>query len=1620
MTHEEIVNAGGIVDSKAKLKEESRVASVSARGYRHKALGSDVIVCLCSEQLAPGVDLEMEFLGFEKPESTELVGKQKRQALGFPGWALIHDPKHAGYALEVVKEFKKEARRAKSKPGHAKTAIDAIAAKLDGSVPHFLPTFYEEAGRAFYEGGAVNYAAQCFGKARDAERVHALEVDEERRRDAFVEFALMGAITIKSITAYAKDLANDYEPAEAYEHFVTLAVKRTLGGMPPWASMPKDLRRLMKAAKLAPAEEEERVLLEIIEAPSLRKAPAEFWKQYEKPLIKIAQDNESIRGALLALIPDLGSCEAYQRWLLMLEKCGALEALWTNDVPEKAKVPSRAKWFSRWIAQIASGWNSNQIPERTFELLRQMTPLLLEEKQPLNLSAGWRGMSVDLCELCVERGIALLPAKRDRHDHDDGWTLDFAHWAKYAEQPGYGCDPIHIAADVRFGEALKGAIESNIGDEPFDTVARGKAGLQNAKKEWLEAKVEALKDGTLPEVSRVLELLRDKVTIETFSEFPEVYKKLELANFGRALGRTLRAGLIDELGWEPYDKACDELDPDHKTLVFFGAFPYLVITNKTKAIALGPEGRLVEHDLRLPKGGELHALRYCQGQIMVMYRNGRERMAYWTDKPNDTFSIDINWSFDELGGHGVVLPDGGITEGDKAYYAGDRETPKTGSSAVSDGTNFWNYSWGASDYNLREFDPATGKSGRTSMPAFIAAYERDGMRIDQRNSWLLPMPPGATSSVLGSKDGMMGARVRVRDWDSPLAQTVPIYECEFIDGQTWIGGDRRVNADALLTLPGADAPTPMGFSGGYRSMGEISLYESDGIYQIGEAGDGERGYAKGTHTVLGLVWWNLFAFRSEADSLALRKTSDEAAGELLALAQAEIEKSGKAELTTVAAKLEHLENARLAKGVLGLVSVAVQAATRFASYRASVDPELVGTKGAAVSILDEKVKAVLGSVAKCSYGEGNIGQRLGQIANTLRRPMKEEAKLIDHEDSCVSWLELVDSPHVLAYLASCESTPEESRELILLLMNALADVFRSIECEYRVFEGELDDAFEETLSSMQVDSWVDAGVFHLNGNDYVREDSLFLEIAHSGEFKLPKGLTINKAIECHVDADALDGLAEGIRGKKAVPWDPAIGEVLSAKTGLSPVEASLLWLGLPGIETWESNWVPKPVREMLKLRVSQCTAAKEVLKHISHTDRRYLLAAAVPDDVEALWSPLGSGPDDETSPVARVANAWIARMGKKVLIAEEVLIAATKEIESDLGVSVMFGAMATAASSPLLTQVATWSFKVDSDDNSVDFEPSTSENIFNEEVLRALVEYIPWTYHNVPVGDPLRKNLVATMKAVSSTLRNKELILSLGSRYLEEGKKKEDEVVSSFLDALGGKPLKKPSEGRDTGALLAIRGWSTQIEAYFRPAKVGDAAAVEALATSAKLFETWQMSAFEAMRLVLSDGYAAMIAHIEKTEVPEGEYEVNPLHSVPELVTKVGKKFDVDEDAAVLYLQSLALLNPTTKAVRGWNGWTAACYKKAAAQLADRKLLIEAKRSRAGRTFFLPGGWEALKTPHAPTETWKLGMYGITRDKEGLQSVLPRHHMLRPVHEIFAEAWKRVIDGDEPRYEEVK
>ena len=125
------------------------------------------------------------------------------------------------------------------------------------------------------------------------------------------------------------------------------------------------------------------------------------------------------------------------------------------------------------------------------------------------------------------------------------------------------------------------------------------------------------------------------------------------------------------------------------------------------------------------------------------------------------------------------------------------------------------------------------------------------------------------------------------------------------------------------------------------------------------------------------------------------------------------------------------------------------------------------------------------------------------------------------------------------------------------------------------------------------------------------------------------------------------------------------------------------------------------------------------------------------------------------------------------------------------------------------------------------------------------------------------------------------------------------------------------------------------------------------------------------------------------------------------------KAHALDENAATLYLQTLALAEPTKSAVQTWNAWKPTEYKRAVDALVSKKLVVEGKRERAGREIFLPGEWLKAESPNLPWESWKTKHYGIAH------GTLPRHVAPVPLHELFDRVWKRVEAGDIPRLEEV-
>ncbi|MEU9386760.1 hypothetical protein AB0D38_40015, partial [Streptomyces sp. NPDC048279] len=428
-----LLDAGAILPSGTTGREDADV--LTARTYTHPALDDRPVVRLVPGTLGEAEDLALEFLGLAREPEAPEVGQVRRETLGFPAWALVHDPANGHHALALVKDVERLARQAKSRPGNAKEGFEALGERLGRAVPHFLPTFYEQAARVFLQYENTTYAAAFFGKAREAERVHALAVDEERQRAVFLEFAFAGALTVKALKEYVRDLARRLEPGTAWAQFRQLTVERCAAGMPPYASLPQDARGLIRAAGLDRVTEECALVADLLASPAAVRAPASFWNAYRGVLPVLTQSRPEVRVRLLEIMPaGLGREVADDEfWLALLAECGA-DLLLTSDAGADGIDGglNAADWLSRWAQHRKHGAAYSHRSPATLALVERMASRLRASGRPVDLYTGrWQaGADLDLLDLCVAEGVALTAPDADTQVH-----LPLSAWLR-DERPG--------------------------------------------------------------------------------------------------------------------------------------------------------------------------------------------------------------------------------------------------------------------------------------------------------------------------------------------------------------------------------------------------------------------------------------------------------------------------------------------------------------------------------------------------------------------------------------------------------------------------------------------------------------------------------------------------------------------------------------------------------------------------------------------------------------------------------------------------------------------------------------------------------------------------------------------------------------------------------------------------------------------------------------------------------------------------------------------------------------------------------------------------------------------------------------------------------------------------------
>jgi hypothetical protein len=1580
MDPQQILRAGGIAPSSTKESpKDIRCADVDARVFEHPALPGRKVVRLVATPIAPGVDVEMETLGFEKKTVHEGLGKQRYRALGFPGWPLVHDPARAKFALEVMKDFKKAAQQAKSKPGHARDAFAAIGDRLARSVPHFLPSFWEEAGRTFLAEESTSFAAQCFEKARSAEKEHNLQVDEDVRSAVYLEFALGGAVAAKSLAGYAKELAEAYGPKDAYERYLELAIRRVLGGMQPWTGVAKDLRALAKAAKLDVDAEDRRFLAEVLDAPAMVRAPGELWTAYRASIVALAAEKPAIRTRLRHLFPKppSGATGFPAAWLALLEESGALAGV--IDASDSAAEP--AGGAASFIAKLLQFLDrqADALP-----LLEKSAARLIAEGAPVALAPAtqWR------CKLDLDVTERALSLKLPVADPPPAAQFDLSK---------FDLDPVTVEADPRFSGKLLDAVEGVLGNADFEARAKGKVGLGKARSAWLERELDRLGRGALPGLARTTTRLGEKASAQLFAEIPGSNERVEKTDVALALARTLRGGLVAELSWPIFEETLAK----HPGMAIVGAYPYPVLKSSSKAIALSADAVIAEHDLVVPPKAQVHHVVYCDGDLLVPFWAPDQGLrAYWASSPHEPFAVSgyFHWYGDDLP-TSAAIEGVGTTFGHRAIKRGDRDLQPGFRHIVSDGRIVWFGEWEGGRWVLKELDPRTGSGGRASWPKLVeeASARDDGLRITSVG--LAPLPPSVSASPLGSKDGLVGAFAR-----GPKQGEGGKLEVETIDGRRWEGHTTKGPAPvALVNWPGDTVPrallTEHVWTNGRQQV--IRIVGGDGYVAsaIREAAWASRGFP----TVPPLSLWSFLRTRDEKGSLALRALDDDKARRLIEATREE--KDGE-KLTIARAAVKQI----LPEITADPLIEAVAAATFEAVVRGSKIASLVAERrspGAAsapsTTLMDRPVLDAMAMFVASSWSNSPLSEEIVAVGQALI-----EGTPTKYRHSAASWHDWVGRLRGIALLAASTATSEVHRKALVELLQVFrATPFVRDGLKMRRIVGSV--ASSSPVRPLEGPSWVasyDKSRYFFRGAVQGESWSVSgLELSTDGTFRLPPGVTITweYPVETTGDAAWLDAFFGLLAEKGPRPFVQSEVDALATATGLTRPEATLLLNGLPKVSDYSADFLGKELREKLGgLKMPDAKVARDTFRPLERPKLLVVLARSAPADPAQIWGDLSQ----------LGGAAWNGIFGQRAALRAELVIARERDVDPPLAASLVLSALQSPKESKLLA-VRELAFA----DLFAYSNPPPSDS-FRHQTAESFALLIPWMFHSLPVGDPDRARIPALHAAVLEALKDPKLSLPLATGYVEEKHKKQ---LEALVEAIGGKtdPIAIGNErsivARDNGGLVGLTlSNGMQARFGFRPALVDDGHMAHRLAKDSG-FALHRYETLSAVSFLRSPGLAAMVARIAESPVPEGGWEANPDHGSKALVDDVMAKKKLSREAAIHYLQLLALQEPTLKAVITWNGWKTGVYKETCIELAKQKLVVEGKRERASREVFLPGGWEkSAKGKNLPSETWKRAFY-LLPNGSPLSRILP----LRPHHQLFEAAWTRVLSGDAPKFDEV-
>lgn len=1529
-----------------------------------------------------------------------VVGTTVVRAVGFPAWPIITDPDNARHALNLVGDLEWARRVAASRAGDVKKRFDLLTAGLTASAPHFVPTLLEELSRIFADAGNTVYARQYFGRARETERSHNVPVDPDRHRAMFTEFAGAGIVGAREMTAEASaSLERFGDPADALAHVLDIMGALTDAGNGPYAGMARDVRKVAKAAGVGAADADGKLLDVVLTGRGFTRATGGFLTALKKSL-----------PAYLTVHP--GAAEHFannrpgeipvERFLGILDDCGYLRRV--RDTPG----------YPAWLVGIvtADPYGLRSVAPRLQEEIRRTPGIADLPPTALTIPA----LHPALIEELLTAGLDIDLSPESTGGRGEYRRVNIRHW--YQEPVG---DLAAIAAHPVLGPTVlePGDDNTQIREHLGELLAHeGTRTLLAAHVRQL-ATVRATLTGALPTLGFAVDTVFTPLADPRIADLvPDAVEALFGFDAAEELAAALRQGLLVEFTWPEFEDAyararqhAADWVAGHSASTFYGApsdgvwvtptYPDVALIGGEYIEVIGPRG--VIYAGTGPFGGARIRGVYTVGDTgVVVYQDGSTWTTYhWWFGDAAASTAASGYRLPTVGtpipagrllGSGVLVQGGDVpTQGDGTVLdLPDGYLPDGELLTVTDWGDTWRRVDRRTGENLGTVTPDPGAPGGlldrvvSGMVAATGGAGIDGGAgdadlprtdfIDWDSSFILPLPEGFTEVPTGSVDGrQVVLRFRETRYGSTGTVLTPLGiarsdgACDaFVLGRA---------SGVLLALPGGGLVADNGLT-------TVSPVTGAALASSVTA----EGSRHCLHRLPDQLWYALVP-RDPDLSRRLRGAGAGWAQELLDVVHG-MPVPGKRGVPTV--PRDHRYRGEEAFATVAPTAAMRDAVSAFVGAGAegpagTVDP--AGTLTAAVAdvvlsvvVLDRELARLRDLVhAADAPAPAPVGTPADSVATGTAVPTG--AALTEAGAQAIT----------RANYAPGEGQITDTARRLALWVNAGDQGFRDPE--------EDDDG---RYHSFQGDGHLAA---------YMGREKLLLARFSS---------TLTVGVEGEDPGNAVDFLrglvAAGVLGGDwdtvsiALPDDDRLRATLCSQTAG--------WVDL-GAKV-------HPVRRYNNLSVQPGAPLKVMVRR---ADRDRLTVGVLADSARPQDHLTG---DDLLAELDRVVGQGDAT--STVDAAQATQLAGATGL-STATCRMLLGGVRSGQliGTELRKRYGLGVRELDLATNQIDALKWATPGLLPDLVAGSVdgpdpAEGMASAWRDLTAGARRPLTLTdeewLTVNAVTSGWQNATAILT--RMLLLDGVAENSGIgypavsVPAILAVIADLSLADPRRPAFADLLVEIRAAAQDYAAHRDNAKCIGSMDI-GCPVDDPAFTDQVTPASQVVRVPL-EGHLDELTEDLRTVHPDRPGAVtDPANSVPDLVGEVESTLSLNPDAARYFLQILALALPTDANVRAWNGWKKKDIDAAGAELLAAGLVVQARRSGAGRSHFLPGGWlegrggaEAAK----PLEVWKAPLYLMWADAKA-RPVLAGCPPHVPVPALFRAAWQRYRAGDVPGYEDL-